>query len=47
MRIGSRLLALALLVLAIAVACSSGNADESGNNPEVTGPALVMFYTDN
>lgn len=47
MRNGARLFALVLLLLAAVVACTSGNADEPSNLPEVTGPALVMFYTDN
>ena len=48
MQIGPRLIALALLILVIAGACSSGDSNESVDTPtEVAGPALVMFYTDN
>ena len=48
MRTGSRLIALAILLLVITAACSGNDADESGDTPdEVSGPALVMFYTDN
>ena len=48
MRIGPRLIALALLILVTAVACASDGSNESVDGPtEVAGPALVMFYTDN
>jgi hypothetical protein len=48
MRIGSRLIALAILLLVTTVACSGTGSGESGNAPaEVAGPALVLFYTDN
>jgi len=48
MRIGPKLIALAVLILVAAVACTGGGSDGSGSRPaEVTGPALVMFYTDN
>jgi hypothetical protein len=46
MRIGSKLFALALLILVAAVACT-GSEGAAGEPVEVTGPALVMFYTDN
>lgn len=44
MGIRTKLIALIILLLALAVACTGGSADES---VEVAGPALVMFYTDN
>ncbi len=48
MNIGSRLIASAILLLVVTVACSGSNEGESENPPvEVSGPALVMFYTDN
>ncbi len=48
MRIGPKIIALALLILVVAGACSGGSANEAVDSPtEVTGPALVMFYTDN
>jgi hypothetical protein len=48
MRIGPRFIALALLILVAAVACAGDGSNESVDGPtEVTGPALVMFYTDN
>ncbi len=48
MRMGSRLIALGMLLLLITVACSSAGSDELDSGPtEVAGPALVMFYTDN
>jgi hypothetical protein len=48
MRVGPKLIALALLVLVVASACTGGTLSESVDGPtEVAGPALVMFYTDN
>jgi hypothetical protein len=47
MRIGSKLFALALLILVAAIACTGGSDDTDSESAEVTGPALVMFYTDN
>jgi hypothetical protein len=48
MRIRSSLIALAILLLVITVACSDNGSDDSSDQPaEVAGPALVMFYTDN
>lgn len=48
MRIGLRLIALAIVLLVVTAACSGAGSDESGDAPtELTGPALVMFYTDN
>lgn len=47
MRIGLRLISLALLLVLVTAACSGAGSDESGDTPtEVSGPALVMFYTD-
>jgi hypothetical protein len=40
-----RLLLLTLL-LSLLAACTSGD-DGEGSAPEIEGPALVMFYTDN
>jgi len=48
MRIGSKLIALAILLLVITVACSSTGSDEGDSGlGDIAGPALVMFYTDN
>ena len=48
MKIGPKLIALALLILVVAGACASDGSDEPIDGPtEVAGPALVMFYTDN
>ena len=48
MRIGSRLIPLIVLILAITAACADGDSDEAGAEvTNVIGPALVMFYTDN
>ena len=48
MRIGPKLLVLALLVVVFANACAKGSSNEPVGAPtEVAGPALVMFYTDN
>ena len=48
MRVGPKLIALALLILIVAGACSGGSSNEPVGGPtEVAGPALVMFYTDN
>jgi len=48
MRIGSRLIPLIGLILALTAACADGEADETGTEEtNVEGPALVMFYTDN
>ena len=48
MRFDLKLIAMALLMLVVAVACSSGDSNASVDKPtEVAGPALVMFYTDN
>jgi hypothetical protein len=48
MKVGPKLIALALLILVVAGACASGSSNESIDGPtEVAGPALVMFYTDN
>jgi hypothetical protein len=48
MQVGPKLIALALLILIVAGACSGDNSSEPFNGPtEVAGPALVMFYTDN
>ena len=39
---------LVLFVLVITAACSGGDSNELVDGPaEVTGPAMVMFYTDN
>ena len=48
MRIGSKLTAVVLLILLTAGACATNGPNE--NNvavPDIKGPALVMFYTDN
>lgn len=48
MRAGPKLLVLALLVVVFAGACANGSSNEPVDAPpEVAGPALVMFYTDN
>jgi len=48
MRVGPKLIALALLILVVTGACSNGSSNEPVGGPtEVAGPALVMFYTDN
>ncbi len=38
---------LGLLVLAITTACAGDTPMDEPVVPEVTGPALVLFYTDN
>ena len=48
MKIGSRLIPLIVLILALTVACADSSAGEAENEEtNVEGPALVMFYTDN
>jgi hypothetical protein len=46
MRFGLRLITLALLLLVAVAACSTGSSDDV-ESVEISGPALVMFYTDN
>ncbi len=38
---------LGLLVLALTAACAGNTQTEDPEVPEITGPALVLFYTDN
>ena len=48
MRIGSKVIVLIVIILALASACANGGADEArSEETNVEGPALVMFYTDN
>jgi len=38
----------ALLLLALGIAaCSAGDEEVEESTPTITGPALVMFYSDN
>jgi hypothetical protein len=47
-RRGSFLIVLAILIIAAVAACTGDDAKETGSEAvDVTGPALVMFYTDN
>lgn len=46
MRVWWRLLLLMLLIGGVTAACGGETAEETGQ-PQLTGPALVMFYTDN
>lgn len=41
------LVLLGLLTLALATACAGDTPKEAPAAPEITGPALVLFYTDN
>ena len=48
MRVGPKLIVLALFVVVFVGACANGCSNEPVDAPnEVAGPALVMFYTDN
>jgi hypothetical protein len=38
---------LGLLILALTAACSGETSVDAPAVPEITGPALVLFYTDN
>lgn len=46
MKMGWHLLVLLLFVGGVVAACSGEKAKET-EQPQLTGPALVMFYTDN
>ena len=48
MRKGFQLITLVLLMMVVTVACGTRFSNETATgSTEVTGPALVMFYTDN
>ena len=50
MRIGSKLTLVFLLMLTLSavVACTTNGQNENDvDTPEIKGPALVMFYSDN
>lgn len=38
---------LLILLLPLLAACTSGDDNQEAPLPEIEGPALVMFYTDN